>query len=72
MNLLLRAAIVKNNGLTGTCLHDLVEGKTQAIRKSGILEYYHRSDTFGNVGGLERLLEWFKGRRAAFAGLRRA
>ncbi len=40
--------------------------KEQIIRKSGILEYYHSSDTFAEVGGVEVLKDWLKKRAKAF------
>ena len=49
----------------------VVEEKTQVIRKSGMLEYYHNSESFREVGGLENLLEWFGSRAPVFAGTAR-
>jgi len=49
----------------------VIEEKTQIIRKTGILEYYHTSESFRDVGGLENLLEWFRARAPVFAGTAR-
>ena len=45
--------------------------KTQVIRKSGILEYYERPESFDAVGGLSHLLSWFRARFPAFANTAR-
>ncbi|MBI3656084.1 MAG: AAA family ATPase [Acidobacteria bacterium] len=65
-----RAAVVAS-GLTPAAARILVEEKTQIIRKTGILEYYHSSESFRDVGGLENLLEWFQARAAVFSGVAR-
>jgi len=49
----------------------VIEEKTQLIRKTGILEYYHTPETFDNVGGLQNLLHWFRARASAFSGAAR-
>ena len=49
----------------------VIQSKTQIIRKTGVLEYYHQSESFADVGGLGRLREWFHGRAAAFASTAR-
>jgi SpoVK/Ycf46/Vps4 family AAA+-type ATPase len=40
--------------------------KKQAIRKSGILEYYEASEALEDIGGLEVLKDWLQKRRNAF------
>ena len=40
--------------------------KEQIIRKSGMLEYYRRSEGMGDVGGLEVLKDWMRKRTQAF------
>ncbi len=67
----LRAVIEVEGGLRAGADRRLVFEKTQVIRKSGILEYFHSSVTFGQVGGLGALMDWFRGRAAAFAGVAR-
>jgi len=49
----------------------VIEEKTQLIRKTGILEYYHTPESFADVGGLENLLAWFRARASAFSGAAR-
>ena len=61
----------ESGGLTSGCERLVAEAKTQVIRKSGLLEYYHRSESFADVGGLQHLLTWFKQRASAFASTAR-
>lgn len=49
----------------------IIEEKTQVIRKTGILEYYPRSESFSDVGGLSNLLDWFNKRLPVFSGVSR-
>lgn len=41
--------------------------KEQIIRKSGMLEYYRRSEAFADVGGMDSLKRWLKTRSLAFS-----
>ena len=66
--LALRAAAIKHGKLTLDAARHVIDTKSQIIRKTGILEYYHRSDSFANVGGLKNLTTWFRGRAGAFSG----
>jgi SpoVK/Ycf46/Vps4 family AAA+-type ATPase len=45
----------------------ILDEKKQIIRKSGLLEYYERTEAIDNVGGLESLIGWVKKRRHAFS-----
>lgn len=63
-----RKGMYQRGGLTAGVERDVVEEKTQVIRKTGILEYYHQSESFADVGGLARLLGWFNARAPIFAG----
>lgn len=67
----LRCAVLQCGGLVAGVERRVVEEKTQVIRKTGILEYYHASDSFKDVGGLRRLLDWFQARLPVLAGLAR-
>ena len=58
--------IVRDNGLSGDNVNDVLEEKQQIIRKSGLLEYYATNEGFGNVGGLTVLKDWLNKRAAAF------
>jgi ATP-dependent 26S proteasome regulatory subunit len=44
----------------------IVSEKEQIIRKSGMLEYYHATEAFADVGGMDALKEWLKTRSLAF------
>jgi MoxR-like ATPase len=63
-----RAAVVEHGALGPEAVRTVVEQKTQIIRKTGILEYYHGSESFADVGGLDALMEWFQSRAALFSG----
>jgi serine/threonine protein kinase/ATP-dependent 26S proteasome regulatory subunit len=65
--LALRSALASDNGLFASAARHVMDSKTQVIRKTGILEYYHKSESFDDVGGLSRLLEWFHARSLAFS-----
>lgn len=65
--LALRCALLQANGSGAAAVRYVGDAKTQVIRKSGILEYYDRPESFQQVGGLERLLEWFQSRFPAFS-----
>ena len=67
----LRRAAVVNGRLDAAASRTLVEEKTQVIRKTGILDYYHSSESFRQVGGLGNLLAWFQARAGVFAGTAR-
>lgn len=66
-----RNAAARLGGLTNAAVRRVSESKTQVIRKSGILEYYERPESFEAVGGLENLLAWFNSRAPAFASTAR-
>ena len=44
----------------------ILSEKEQIIRKSGILEFYHATEQFSDVGGLEEMKRWLKKREKAF------
>lgn len=60
-------ALVKNNRLGSEDIDVILTEKEQIIKKGGILEYYHASDKFSHVGGLDILKDWFRKRGAAFS-----
>lgn len=66
-----RGAAARLGGLSPAAVRLVAESKTQVIRKSGILEYYDKPESFADVGGLENLLAWFKARAPAFANTAR-
>jgi hypothetical protein len=67
----LRRAAIVTGGLSAEAGRVVIAEKTQLIRKSGILEYYHTSESFHDVGGLDNLLAWFQARAPVFAGVSR-
>jgi hypothetical protein len=44
----------------------ILSEKEQAIRKSGVLEYYHADDSLDGIGGMDVLKDWLLKRRVAF------
>jgi serine/threonine protein kinase/ATP-dependent 26S proteasome regulatory subunit len=66
-----RSAAVQTGGLAAAAVRCVAESKTQVIRKSGILDYYDKPESFADVGGLENLITWFKTRAPAFANTAR-
>jgi serine/threonine protein kinase len=66
-----RAAASQEGGLSGQSARRVAQTKSQIIRKSGILEYYHKCESQADVGGLENLHDWFCQRAPAFASTAR-
>ncbi|MBN1610346.1 MAG: protein kinase [Polyangiaceae bacterium] len=62
-----RRAAMMSDGLFSGAERDVVHEKTQIIRKTGILDYYHSSETLSSVGGLSQLLTWFAVRAKVFS-----
>lgn len=59
-------AIVVDGKLNEDDISVVISEKEQIIRKTGILEYYHASEVFTDIGGLEHLKEWLLKRGKAF------
>ena len=66
-----RSAAIEAGGLDASAPRRVARSKTQIIRKTGVLDYYHESESFADVGGLGRLLSWFNDRSAAFSAVAR-
>jgi serine/threonine protein kinase len=66
-----RCAAAQLGGLSAAAIRKVAESKTQVIRKTGILEYYDKPESFADVGGLNNLLAWFQSRAPAFASTAR-
>jgi serine/threonine protein kinase len=64
----LRHAASRHGSLDARAVRAVIDIKTQAIRRSGVLDYIHDPGSFSEVGGLKNLLTWFQG-RARFFGL---
>lgn len=45
----------------------IIAEKEQLIRKSGLLEYFHTTASIADVGGLDLLKQWLRGRGKAFS-----
>lgn len=57
---------LKKGHLTAEDVMDIVEQKEQMIKKSGILEYFHPSESMLDVGGMDNLKEWLRRRSCGF------
>ena len=57
---------LKKNRLTKKEIPEIVERKEQIIKKSGILEYFHPKESFGDIGGLSNIKKWLNTRKAGF------
>jgi len=44
----------------------IIKEKEQIIRKTGILEYFHSTESFEHIGGLDNLKNWIVKRKYAF------
>lgn len=60
-------AVVMNNHLGEEDIDVILTEKEQIIRKTGILEYYHATEKFNQVGGLDHLKNWLVKRGSAFS-----
>jgi SpoVK/Ycf46/Vps4 family AAA+-type ATPase len=49
-----------------SAIADVLEEKRQAIRQTGILEFFNTKESLKNVGGLENLKQWVRMRRDTF------
>ncbi len=45
---------------------DVIQRKEQIIKKSGVLEYFHQSERFNDIGGMDNLKKWLTLRRDGF------
>jgi SpoVK/Ycf46/Vps4 family AAA+-type ATPase len=59
-------ALITNNQLSGAEIGIILKEKEQAIRKSGLLEFYNTDASIEGVGGLDNLKEYFRKRSTAF------
>lgn len=59
-------ALVTRYALCPETLTDVLEGKKQLLRHSGMLEFIEASDNMSSVGGLENLKHWLQQRRGAW------
>ena len=62
-----REIIIANDRIGREQIRDVILRKEQIIKKSGVLEYFHQSEEFNDVGGMENLKEWLNHRREGFS-----
>jgi len=60
-------SLVNDMRLTIDDIQEILDEKAQIIKKTQILGYFPPVETFGDVGGLEVLLEWLRRRREGFS-----
>jgi SpoVK/Ycf46/Vps4 family AAA+-type ATPase len=61
-----RKAAVKGGKLVGSKVQIVIDEKRQIIRQSEALDFYPVTQSFDDIGGLERLKEWLRKRNKAF------
>ncbi|MBK8259424.1 MAG: AAA family ATPase [Polyangiaceae bacterium] len=59
-------AAVENGRLDDAGVALVASEKERIIRQSGVLEYYHASEQWGDIGGLESLKKWLDQRGRGF------
>ncbi len=62
----LAKALAAKQQVDETDIDGVLEAKQQAIRQTGILEFFTAQESLKNVGGLENLKQWVKVRQDAF------
>ncbi|MBE9122398.1 AAA family ATPase [Tychonema sp. LEGE 07199] len=62
----LAKALAAKQQINESDIDGVLEEKQQAIRKTGILEFFNSRESLKNVGGLENLKQWVKMRQDAF------
>ena len=62
----LAKSLVSKQRVDETTINGVLEEKKQAIRQTGILEFYTGSESLQSVGGLENLKQWVRMRQNAF------
>jgi ATP-dependent 26S proteasome regulatory subunit len=62
----LAAALAAKGQVNESDIDGVLEAKKQAVRQTGILEFYTAHESLKNVGGLENLKQWVRMRQDAF------
>ena len=62
----LAKALAAKQQINESDIDGVLEEKQQAIRQTGILEFFNSQESLKNVGGLENLKQWVKMRQDAF------
>ena len=65
-------AVATKGRLTSAEIEFVIEEKERIIRQSGVLEYFHPSTDWDDVGGLDELKAWLKNRGRAFTSQAKA
>ncbi|MFL6574980.1 MAG: AAA family ATPase [Povalibacter sp.] len=65
---LARKAIFDDGALQANDLPTLMQAKYELLNRSGVLSFEYDTAKFADLGGMSRLKEWLKQRRAAFDG----
>lgn len=63
---ILAKALAQKQEVNETDIEKVLEEKKQAIRQTGILEFYSTHESLKNVGGLQNLKQWVRMRQDAF------
>lgn len=66
INRVLAKALAEKQKINETDIDAILEEKKQAVRKTGILEFYTPLESLKNVGGLDNLKQWVRIRKDAF------
>lgn len=62
----LASALAANQQVNESDIDRVLESKRQAVRQTGILEFFHSQETLKSVGGLDNLKQWVRMRQDAF------
>lgn len=62
----LKKALLKADSIDETAIDGVLEEKKQAIRQTGILEFFTARESLKNVGGLDNLKRWVRMRKDVF------
>ncbi len=62
----LAAALAAKGEVNESDIDGVLEEKKQAVRQTGILEFYTTNESLKNVGGLENLKQWMRTRQDGF------
>ena len=63
---ILASALADKQQVNETDIERVLDAKKQAVRQTGILEFYPSQESLKNVGGLDNLKQWVQMRQEAF------
>jgi len=63
---LFREIVEEQQKISREEISQIIARKEQIIKKSGILEYFHPTETMQDIGGMENLKQWLNERRRGF------